>query len=175
MRTRCRGLTLVELMVSSTLLLLVVGAMMTILHSSKALTQRSSHESDLFRAVTAAAASLRREMAAARVVSPLPGERLNELDYRLPGVDTLTGGFLFDADGAIVYNVSATVEVVDGQLVLDGPAGRRVLGELGTAGEVTFERKDERFLVVVVEAVDTSVDPPTRYKVPTTYYLANQP
>ncbi|MCA9797055.1 MAG: prepilin-type N-terminal cleavage/methylation domain-containing protein [Candidatus Eremiobacteraeota bacterium] len=168
--TRRRGHTLVEVMVVSVIMLTLSLTIGFIYRSMNAANRKSEDLSDIHRTVMVGAARLRLELRGAKIEQPEPGERSNWLSFRHPTL-TEDGLLELEYDGKVHWSTPTELRLEDGQLMVYEPGQPpRPLASLGPGSEVTFERKDERVLLVTLMVLKGN----SRSQLPLTFYLSNQ-
>lgn len=129
-----RGLTLIEVLVAGTLMLLALGLVLSIHLSGQQAHVKAEAKQDSKSQVLVAAEKLKNELRLATVESAGVGT----LVYRLPQVDS-RGLPATDASGAIVFGGTISLELVDGDLQRTDAGGETTtVAHLGEQGAVVF-------------------------------------
>lgn len=146
-----RGATLVELLVASTLFLLLTGAVLFTLRAGQGNLNPAQQQSESLRACLLSLEHMREELQSAWLLSPTEGEEAASLSYRVPSRDA-EGRVLTGPTGDIVWSPIRTVSVEEGALLRVQADDRRVLARLGAEGGLRVERSSPTFLSVTVSS-----------------------
>lgn len=169
-----RGMSLAEVLVVTGLLSLL-GMLVAVIYSLGLSAQNQIEASTAaYRAGLAALEGLKRELRGARLVTPGLGEAGPEVRFRSP---LREGEFIqVDALGAPLWSEEARLGQEGSELVRTDPAGqRRILTQLGPGGEVRFERREARSLVLQIVTYGVDRRTTSQSQLEYSLFLPNQP
>lgn len=144
-----KGVTLVEVLVAGTVLLLLTGALYGSLRITLAANRKSDSSSDAYRACMLGLAHLQRELRGARLES-VSG---SELSFRTLERDADNNPVVLNADGTPSWSSTLSRVYLDpeGRLILEN-ADTRILASLGNSGSITFSQPSSNILGVEIAA-----------------------
>jgi prepilin-type N-terminal cleavage/methylation domain-containing protein len=146
---RPRGLTLIEVLIASSLFVVVTGALLFTLSAGRNNLTPASDQTDALRGCLLVMEHLRQDLQAAWVLEPISGDTADYLTYRTPLRDA-AGKVLTGPTGDIVWSPSYTASVRGDSFLREQDDQRRVMARLGPEGRLQVVRTTPTLLEITV-------------------------
>lgn len=146
-----RATTLLEVMIASTLFIVVSAALFFTLRSSQNHLKPMDQKSQDLRACLLSVDVLSQELSSAWVTEPQSGVEAPELRYRVPLRDA-DGTALTGPTGDLLWSPPRVVNLQSGKMMRSQGAELRILSNLGTDGSVQFLRASPTLLEITVRS-----------------------
>lgn len=187
-RPRKRGMTLVETLIASSVMLMLFGAVLAIFTVASRVQSSVQNATDLQQRALVSLEAMAVDLANARVVNPLNGNVSSSLTVQFPSCVTVEGlqYVALDASRAIQFDSAHAVTYVRNGTVLmrswyDGMPRSRVIADLGRNGDFRIYLHDLHYarISITSSALDGGGNPapaptPAPFVAQSTVYLMNQ-
>ena len=171
-KPRSRGTTLPELLVATTLLFVLTGAIYLCVQVSRTNEDHMDERKKALRACLVGMEHIRGQLENGTVLNPLVGTSAGQLDFLAPEYDA-GGRIVLGPMGDIAWSSTpSSIFLRAHELILSGASGERSLAQLGQAGQsptFSVDRPEETLLEVKLTSTYS-----TGYQLSRVFQLSNQ-